>query len=133
MIKDERIQSSIQHIASQGFMIVYFLILASLLYRQFYLKQTIEQYWDIAAIFFIGALYVSISIFYRGAIQRQDIAKMYKVMIPIIIIGIVAVVFFQGQITSVKQLITTIISSVIGLSLILVLFYLLYRRWESKI
>ena len=133
MIKDERIQLSKRHIASQGYFIWYFLMLASLLYRQLYLKQPIEQYWDIAVIFLIGAIFVSISTFYRGAVHENAITILYKWMVPSIIIGVVAVNYILGNIASIKQLIVTIISTVIGLSLVMLVFYILYKRWESKI
>ena len=68
MINDERIQSSMRRIGSQGFVIWYFLMLASLLHRQFFEKQPIEQYWDLAVIFFIGTMFVSISMFAQGAV-----------------------------------------------------------------
>ena len=133
MIKDERIQSSMRHIASQCFVIWFFLMLASLLYRQFYLKQPIEQYWDLAAIFFIGTMFVSISIFNRGAVHENAITRLYKWMVPFIIIGVVASNYILGNIASIKQLIVTIISTVIGISIVMVVFYILYKRWESKI
>jgi len=133
MIKDERIQSSMRHIASQGFLIWYFLMLASLLYRQFYLKQPVEQYWDLAAIFFIGAMFVSISMFGRGAVHENAIKRLYKWMALSIIVTVVAVNYILGNIESIKQLIVTIISTAIGLSLVMVVFYILYKRWESKI
>ena len=133
MIKDERIKSSMKHIASQGFVIWFILMNASLLYRQCYLKQPIEQYWDLAAIFFIGVMFVAISIFGRGAVHKNAITKLYKWMVPSIIIGVVAVNYILGNIASIKQLIVTIIGTAIGLSLVLVVFYILYKRWENKI
>lgn len=133
MIKDERIQSTMKHIASQGFLIWYWLMLASLLYRQFYLKQPLEQYWDLAAIFFIGTIFVSISLFGRGAVHENAITTLFKWMVPSIIIGIVALDYFHGNISTITQLLVTIISAAIGVSLVMMLFYILYRRWESKI
>ena len=133
MIKDERIQLSMRHIASQGFLIWYFLMLASLLYRQFYLKQPIEQYWDLAAIFFVGTLFVSISMFSRGAVYKNVIPTVFVSMTLSITIVIVALNYFLGEITSIMELIETIISIAIGLSLVMVVFYILYKRWESKI
>ena len=133
MIKDERIQSSMRHIASQGFWIWYILMLASLDYRIFYLKQSIEQYWDLAVIYVIGITFVSILMFNRGAVYENAITRIYKGMVPSIIIGVVAVNYFLGNIESIKQLIVMILSTVVGLSLVMVLFYILYKRWESKI
>jgi hypothetical protein len=133
MNKDERIQSSLRRIGYQGFVIWYFLMLVSLLYRQFYLKQSIEQYWDLAAIFFIGTMFVSISIFAQGAVHESAITRVFKWIAPIIIITVVAVNFVLGNIASITQLIVTIISAAIGLSLVMVAFYILYKRWESNI
>jgi hypothetical protein len=133
MIKDERIQSSMRHVASQGFWVWYILLLASLLCRQFYLRQPIDQYWDIAAIFFIGALFVSISMFGRGAVHKNAITRLYVGMLPAIIVGGVVASYFLGNITSIKELVGTIIGLGIGASLAMMAFYLLYRRWESRI
>jgi len=133
MIKDERIQSSMRHIGFQVFVIWWILINASLLYRQFYLKQPIEQYWDIAAIFIIGIMFASISMFSRGAVHKNAITTLFKWLVPFIIIGLVYLNFILGNITSIKELIGTIIGAAIGVSLSVVVLYLLYKRWESKI
>jgi hypothetical protein len=132
MKKDERIQSTLRQIGSQGFVICYFLMLVALLYRQFYLQQSIEQYWDFAAIFFIGAIYVSTSIFAQGAVRESAVTRTSKFMAPIIIITVVAVNYALGNIGSVLQLIEVILSAAIGLSLVMVVFYILYKRWESN-
>jgi uncharacterized membrane protein YkvI len=133
MKSDERIRSSMSHIAAQGFGIWYFLLLASLLYRQFVLKQSIDQYWDIAVIFFIGAFYVSIVIHAKGATTENRITRTFKWSAPIILITIVAVSYFLGNIASITDLIVTILSAAIGIAVVAVLFYFLYRRWEQSI
>lgn len=133
MIKDERIQSSMRHIASQGFVIWWVLMNASLLYRQFYLRQPIEQYWDLAAIFFIGIIFVSVSMFGRGAVHKNVLTGVYIGMVPSVIISVAAAGYILGYIASIMDLIVTIIGSAIGLSLVMVVFYILYKRWESKI
>ncbi len=133
MQKDERIQSSLRGIGSRGFGIWYFLMLASLLYRQFYLQQPIEQYWDLVVIFFIGVIFVSISIFAQGAVQESSTIRIFKWMVPTILITVVAVNYLLGNISSITQLVVTIISAIIGLSLAMLIFYFLYKRWESKI
>jgi O-antigen/teichoic acid export membrane protein len=133
MKSDERIRSSKRHIASQGFGIWYVLLLAALLYRQFVLKQPIDQYWDIAVIFFIGAFYVSISGFARGAVYENRITRSFKWSAVTILLTIIAVSYFLGNITSVTELLVTIVSAAIGLALMSILFYYLYRRWEQSI
>jgi hypothetical protein len=132
MKNDERIQLSLRQIGSQGFVIWYFLMLFSLLYRQFYLQQSIEQYWDFAAIFFIGAIYVSTSIFAQSAVRESAITRTFKFMAPTIIIVVVAVNYALGNVRSVTELISVILSASIGLSLVMAIFYILYKRWGRK-
>jgi hypothetical protein len=130
---DERILLEKRLIASQGFGIWYLLMLASLLYRQFYLRQSIDQYWDIAAAFFIGTFYVSISIFAKGALYENRITRSFKWSALTIMMTIVAVSYSLGNIASFADLIATIISAAIGIALITILFYFLYKRWEQSI
>jgi VanZ family protein len=132
-MSDERIRLSKRHIASQGFGIWYILLIASLLYRQFYLQQSIDQYWDIALTFFIGTLYVSISIFSRGAVYENRITKSFKWSSISILLVIIAVSYFRGNIASISDLVVTVISALIGIAFITILFYFLYRRWEQSI
>ena len=133
MKSDERIRSTKRHIASQGFGIWYILMLASLLYRQFILKQSIDQYWDIAVIFFVGAFYVSISGFARGAVYENRVTRSFKWSAVTILLTIIAVSTFLGNITSITELIVIILSAAIGLAVMAILFYFLYRRWERSI
>jgi O-antigen/teichoic acid export membrane protein len=130
---DERIRLSKRNIASKGFGIWYILLLASLLYRQFYLKQSIDQYWDIAVTFFIGTFYVSISMFAKGAVYKNRITESFKWSTLSILVTIIAVSYFLGNIASIADLITTIISAAIGVAFMTILFYFLYRRWEQNI
>ena len=133
MKSDERILYDKRRITSQAFGIWYLLMLSSLLYRQFYLRQSVEQYWDIAATFFVGALYVSISIHAKGAVVENAITRYFKLSAPVILITIVAVSYFLGNIASIVDLIVTIISAAIGIAGVAILFYFLYRRWEQSI
>jgi hypothetical protein len=133
MKSDERILSDKRRIASRAFGIWYILMLCSLLYRQFYLRQSVEQYWDIAVTFFIGALYVSIAIHAKGALTENSITRYFKRSAPIILVTIVAVSYFLGNIASIADLIVTMISAAIGIAGVAILFYYLYRRWEQSI
>lgn len=138
MIKpDERIQSSLRSICAQGFAIWWVLINAAILYRQIYLKQSPDQYWDLAAIFVIGVAYVTISMFSRGAVQKDILKIVVIFLVPFLTALSVALNYFQGDITSVKELAVTIISAAvgtcIGVGILYVLYKTLYKRWESKI
>ncbi|MEJ2263043.1 MAG: hypothetical protein P8X95_06330 [Anaerolineales bacterium] len=132
MIKDERISSVKNRVAARGFGIWYILLLIALLYRQFYLGQSVSKYWDLALIFFVGTAYVTIASFAKGAIYETNMIKIGKWTIPFILITIVAVMYFQGQITSIAELVTALLSALVGLSLLGVVLYYLYRRWEKQ-
>jgi hypothetical protein len=133
MIRDERIQSSKRRIASQTFGLWYILLLATLLYRQFYLRQSLDQYWDIAAIFFCGTLYTSIALFARGAVYESMATRSLKWAAPIILVSIVITAYFLGNIKSIGDLVETILGAALGLAVINFLFFVLYRRWEKRI
>jgi hypothetical protein len=133
MVNDERIRASVSKIGSQVFGIWYVLLLASLLYRQFYLRQPLRQYWDIAAIFFIGTAYGTISLFARGAVYTNRIARCIKWSVPTLLVTNVAVAFLQGHVKTIGDLIVSILGGVIGISVLGALLFFLYRRWERKI
>ena len=124
MIRDERISGAKRRIAARGFGIWYILILIALLYRQFYLGQPAREYLDIALIFFIGTLYVGIASFAQGAVHENTLIRFAKRTVPIIVITIVAVNYFQGRINTVVDLVEVALSALVGLSV----FGLVCRR-----
>lgn len=132
MVKDERISQTRRRIAASGFGIWYILLFATLIYRQFYLGQPASEYWDIALTFFIGTLYVTIASFAQGAVYETSIIRHGKRIAPGILITIVVVIYFQGGISTVVDLLTVVTSALLGLSMLGLLSYYLYRRWEKK-
>lgn len=132
MIRDERISQVKNRIAARGFGIWYILLLIVLLYRQFYLGQPASEYWDIALIFFIGTFYVAMASHAQGAVHEISIIRSFKWTIPVILIMIVTVMYLQGQISSAVDLVEAVLSALISLSLLGLLFYYLYRRWEKQ-
>ena len=133
MVSDERIRLSIREITSQVFGIWYVLMIASLLYRQFYLGQPLRQYWDIVVIFFIGTSYATISMFARGAVYKNRLTKCAKWSVPTLLATNVAVAYFRGYIKTIGDLIVSIIGGAIGIALLGILLFFLYRRWERNI
>jgi hypothetical protein len=107
--------------------------LATLLYRQFYLRQDPKEYWDIALIFFIGTFYVAIAGFAKGAVYESSIVRYWKWTVPVILISITSLNYFQGRLHTIADLLEALISALIGLTSIGLVFYLLYRRWENSI
>jgi len=132
MLRDERISHARRRIMAGGFGIWYILLLGMLYYRQFYLGQPWNEYWDIALTFFIGTLYVTMASFAQGAVYETSIIRQVKWMIPSILITIVVVMYFQGLVNTVAELLTVVTSALLGLSMVGLLAYYLYRRWEKK-
>ena len=132
MLRDERISQSRRRIAAGGFGIWYILLLGILIYRQFYLGQPWNEYWDIALAFFIGTSYVTIASFAQGAVYETSIIRYVKWTVPSILITIVVVMYFQGLVNTVVELLTVVTSALLGLSMVGLLSYYLYRRWEKK-
>jgi hypothetical protein len=132
MLRDERIGQARRRIMAGGFGIWYILLLGMLYYRQFYLGQPWNEYWDIALTFFIGTLYVTMASFAQGAVHETSMIRQVKWMIPMIVITIVVVMYFQGGISTVVDLLTVVTSALLGLSMVGLPAYYLYRRWEKK-
>ena len=132
MLRDERISQARRRIMAGGFGIWYILLLGMLYYRQFYLGQPWNEYWDIALTFFIGTLYVTMASFAQGAVYETSVIRFGKWTVPSILITIVVVMYFQGVINTVVDLLTAVTSALLSLSLLGLLAYYLYRRWEKK-
>ena len=132
MVRDERISQARRRIAANGFGIWYIILLGMLIYRQFYLRQPLNEYWDIALTFFIGTLYVTIASFAQGAVYETLIIRQGKLTVPGILITIVVVIYFKGGINTVVDLLMVVTSALLTLSVLGLLFYYLYQRWEKK-
>lgn len=132
MIRDERIISAKNRIAARGFAIWAISLMVALLYRQFYLRQAPEEYWDIALIFFAGNLYVTIATFAQGAFHERAIRRSGKWAIAAILLASIAVMYLQGEIGSVMNVVTHVGAVLASLSLMGLLAYILYRRWERR-
>jgi hypothetical protein len=129
---DERIRQTRNRIASRGFGICYWLLLAALLYRQFYLRQSPAEYWDMALIFLVSSLYVAVAGYAKGAVPSNMRASYWIWTVPVIAITIVVLSWVQGRITNLAGLLATLAAAVIGASAMGLIFNFLYRRWEGK-
>ena len=132
MLRDERISQARRRIMAGGFGIWYILLLGMLYYRQFYLGQPWNEYWDIALTFFIGTLYVTMASFAQGAVYETSVIRCGKWAVPSILVTIVVVMYFQGLVNTVVELLTVVTSALLGLSIVGLPAYYLYRRWEKK-
>jgi hypothetical protein len=132
MLRDERISQARRRIMATGFGIWWILLLGMLYYRQFYLGQPWNEYWDIVLTFFIGNLYVTIASFAQGAVYETSIIRQAKWIIPSVLISIVVVLYIRGGINTIVELLTAVTSALLGLSMLGLPAYYLYRRWEKK-
>ncbi len=143
-MKDERIQTTVNRIAARVFAIWFLLMLMSLIYRTLILKQHIRDYWDIAAIFWIGALYGFIARANKGVLAHSFKRRWLTIgIVGGIAAGIAAVISFfstwqsiAGQMPSVVYvglfLIIFLISFLSGLGLAIGIAHFLNRRWKRK-
>ena len=132
MIRDERIVSASNRVAARGFGLGYVLSLLALLYRQFYLGQPVQEYWDMALIFFVVTSYVTLASIAQGAVHETRLVRYGKWTIPVSLMTILAVMDFRGQIQSAADVVVSALSALAGLALVGFVFYALYRRWEKR-
>ncbi|MFC1693803.1 DUF6773 family protein [Candidatus Latescibacterota bacterium] len=136
MIVDERIKTVRNRSAAGGFLITYCLLLIDLLYRQFYLKQSPGDYWDIFMIWFVSMLYVGITAFSSGMVSGQvKVGRQLKILIPGFIVIMFVIFYIHGKITTLHELAGIIVSLVVGVPVfcsVVLFYYYLNRRWEKK-
>jgi len=134
-MKDERIQTTINHIARRVFCIWYLLMLISLDYRLLILKQHPRDFWDFIAIFCIGSLYGFIAFANKGVFEHNF--KRFWLTIGIVnLIVLFAVFFIMGRIHSFVDVGEFLIGVLLGylpaMGLVIGIAYFLNRRWERK-
>ena len=130
-MKDERIQTTVNHIARRGFCIWYVLMLISLNYRLWILKQHPRDFWDIFAIWVIGTLFVFIAYANKGVFDHGF--KMRWLTIGIVNLIVLFTLFFiMGQIHSVVDVGAFLIGYLPAMGLVIGIAYFLTRRWKRK-
>ncbi len=131
-MKDERIQTTINRIATIGFSsCLYFLLPISILYRMLILKQHIREFWDIFAIFCFGIFFVFIAYAKKGVFDHDFKGRWLPICIGAFI-GILAVLFIMGQIHSVVDVGMVLFGFLPGIGLCIGIAYFLNRRWKRK-
>ena len=130
-MKDERIQTTINHIARRVFVIWYVLMLISLDYRLLILKQHPRDFWDFIAIFFIGSLYGFIAFANKGVFD-YGFKRFWLAICIGAFIGIFTAFFIMGRIHSVVDAGALLIGFLPGMALVIGIAYFLNRRWERK-
>ncbi len=130
-MKDERIQTTINYIARRVFIIWFVLMLISLNYRLWILKQHIRDYWDIFAIFFIGSLYGFIAFANKGVFDHGFKMIWLGIFIGVFIV-LFALSFITGRIHSVVDVGELLIGSLLGMGLVIAISHFLNRRWKRK-
>ncbi len=130
-MKDERIQTTINHIARRVFVIWFFLMLISLNYRTLILKQHPREFWDIFAIFGIGSLYGFIAFAKKGVFD-YDFKKFWLTIFICVLIGNLTVFLIMGQIHSVVDVGAFLIGLLLGMGPVIGIAYFLNWCWKRK-
>jgi len=131
-MKDERIQTTVNRFAATGFWICYLLLTISLCYRVLILKQHPRDWWDIAAIWNIGILFVFIAYANKG-VFAHGFKRSWLTMCIFLIIFLFTFKFIAGRIHSLVDVGTTLIASLAGLGPVIGIAYFLNRRWKRKV
>jgi len=130
-MKDERIQTTINRFAAIGFFIWYVLMLISLNYRLWILKQHIRDFWDIFAIFVISTLFVSIAYAKKG-IYDHDFKRTWLTICIVNLIVLFMLFFIAGKIHSIVDVGGYLIGFLVGMGIVIGIVYFLNRRWKRK-
>jgi len=131
MKTDERLTSVINRSASKGFYLWYVLIMAILLYRQFWLKQNIEEFIDIGIIFFIGTLYVFISYLNQGVLANNTGKRILRIVLSAAG-GIIIVNILTGQLNSFWEYVGLVIGIIFFLAVFIPVTFYLNSKWKKK-
>lgn len=130
-MKDERIQTTANRFAAKVFMIWYILLSISLSYRTLILRQQPHQWWDIAAIWFIGTFFLFIAYASKGVLDHGFKRLALTVGITVIAVN-TALFYITGQIKSFAELGAFLAGVIPSVGLVLAVAYFLNRRWKQK-
>ncbi|MHC4501133.1 MAG: DUF6773 family protein [Planctomycetota bacterium] len=130
-MKDERIQTTVNHIARRGFIIYFVLMMISINYRLWILKQHPREFWDFMAIFSIASLFVFIAYARKGVFDQKFKRFWFAICIVIIIVNI-TLMFIIGRIHSIFDMVAFLSASLLGVGLCIAIAYFLNRRWKRK-
>ena len=130
-MKDERIQTTVNHIAKRGFIIYFVLMIISINYRLWILKQHPREFWDFMAIFFIASFYGFIAFSKKGVFDQNFKKFWFAICIGIIFVNI-TLMFLIGRIHSIVDMCVFLIAHLLGVGLLIAIAYFLNRRWKQK-
>ncbi len=130
-MKDERIQTTVNRIAGIGFIIYFVLMIISINYRLWILKQHPRQFWDFMVIFFIASFYGFIALASKGVLDHNFKRFWFAICIAIIITNM-TLMYTILRIHSIVDLCVFLFSSLFGVGLIIAVAYFLNRRWKRK-
>jgi hypothetical protein len=130
-MKDERIQLTSNRFAASVFLIWYYLLSISLVYRTFILKQPPSQWWDIAAIWLIGVFFLFIVYAGKGVFDHCLKRLALTIGITVIVVN-TALFYLLGQIHSIRELGAFLLGVIPSVGLVFAAAYLLNRRWKQK-
>ncbi len=128
---DERIQTTRRRIAAQAFGLWYILLLATLLYRQVYLRQPVSEYWDIGLVFLVGAGYTVIANFAQGTFS-ETFPRYLLIAFPVMLAASLLALAWRGQLTTLADWLWASLAALTSMGILALLYYVLNRRWEKR-
>lgn len=140
MITDERIVRDRNEIQAWGFKACAAILMAGLLYRQFYLGQHPREYWDVFLALFGSVIFVNLTTWARGATAAQGEKgatlppRMRNWRLPFLVVGVLALSHWRGtiQLDSADGVLKSVAAILIGMTPVILLFYYLGRRWKRQ-
>jgi len=130
-MKDERIQTTVNHFAAGGFFIWHSLTSVSLSYRFLILKQDPRDLWDFIVIYLIVNLFVFIAYASKGVFDHVFKRLWLTIFIGVFIVNL-TLFFIMGQIGSLVDVVKYLIGFLLGMVPVTATAYFLNRRWKRK-
>lgn len=131
-MKDERIQTTMNRIATLGFLcICYVLLPLAVLYRMLVLKQQPGEFWDLIAMFFIGMLFLGVAYVRAGFVPLVS-RKEWLIIGMVNLVVLVALGFIMGRVHGVADGAATLVGFTLAMALVIGVLHFVRRRWDRR-
>jgi hypothetical protein len=128
---DERSIQTYRNIGSKVYALTVWLMMAAMIYRRRVLGQSLEDYWDIATIFFAtGLIYISANLYFIGIFPERLKQASIRIFFTMATIGLFTGII-SGRITSFKQGLETLIGISIATGIV-TMFFFFFSFWGKK-
>jgi len=129
---DERIVETRRKINSRAFSLMFFGLMVILLYRQFFLGQSIREYADLFILWMLSAVYVAFGGVLRGINPFPGNRHLFIIFPCVTAATIIVVQWYYGRISTVAEGVVSLTAGLICGYAVYLIMHLLYVRWERK-